>query len=511
MKNKKVALIVCDGMGYSKKQEGNAVVLAKTPFFDSLLVKYPHSFLRASGKFVGLKKGQMGNSETGHMNIGAGRVVAQDLTLIDNEIESGNLFKNPVLINFFNKIKAKNGDVHFVGLISNGGVHSHINHLLALLQMAKQQGVKNAYVHAITDGRDVDTHSGIKFVKELQNFCEKNNFGEIASIQGRFYAMDRDKHYDYTLQAYDAMINNVGVEIEKADSYLADCYQKGITDEFIAPAVVLKNDKPIASFNNHKDGIMFFNFRKDRTKQLTEAFILPSFDHFKRNFVVSNFVSMTEYGDFNCPVVYQKNVVKNCLCEVLSNHSFKIAKFAEPTKYAHVTYFLNGGRETPFKDEDWFLVPAKKVRTFDQAPQMSAIEIANEVVLRCTQKDYDFIMVNLANCDMVGHTGNLQATIKAVETVDKSLKIMVSFLKKHGYDILITADHGNAEQMIFRHKVCTTHTNNPVRLIYVGDNAKLLNGSLVDLSPTILSLFKIDYPAEYTGKNLIKCHSSNDA
>lgn len=504
MEKNKVALIVCDGMGYSKKQDGNAVFLAKTPFFDSLLEKYPHSLLRASGKFVGLKNGQMGNSETGHMNIGAGRIVSQDLTIIDNEIESGLFFKNATLISFFSKIKANSGNAHFVGLVSNGGVHSHINHLLALLKMAKNLGVKNAYVHVITDGRDVDVHSAVTFVKQLEQFFKNEHYGKILTIQGRFYAMDRDKHYDYTKQSYDAIINNIGVEITSPLVYLKECYKKGITDEFIVPATTELNKT--SKFNNKTDGMMFFNFRKDRTKQLTQAFIGENFEPFKTQFQIKNFVSMTEYGDFNCPVAYKKSVVKNCLCEVLSENNLKIGKFAEPTKFAHVTYFLNGGRENPFKNEDWFLVPAKKVRTFDQAPQMSAIEIANEVVLRCKNVAYDFIMVNLANCDMVGHTGSLSATIKAVETVDKSLKIMVDNLTKLGYDILITADHGNAEQMIFRNKICTTHTNNPVRLIYVSKNSnvKALNGSLVDLSPTILSLFNIEYPTEYTGKNLIK-------
>lgn len=504
--SKKVALIVLDGFGYSKKEEGNAVRYAKIPFYNSLLEKYPHSFLRASGQFVGLKKGQMGNSETGHLNIGAGRIVRQDLTLIDHEIESGDFYCNKTLLNFFEKIQTKNGSAHFVGLISNGGVHSHINHLLALVKMAKRMGVKQSFVHTITDGRDADIHSAEKFVKTLEDFFASEQYGKIATIQGRFFAMDRDKHYDYTKQSYDAILNNVGVEIKNPREYLKECYNKNITDEFIVPAVVYNGEHPVAQFDNLKDGMLFFNFRKDRTKQLTQSFICKNFEHFKQKYILNNFVSMTDYGDFNCPVVYKKNVVKNCLCEVVSKNKLKIGKFAEPTKFAHVTYFLNGGRENPFENEQWFLVPAKKVRTFDEAPEMSAIEIANEVKCQCTKNAFDFIMVNLANCDMVGHTGNLKATIKAVETVDKSLKIMVEYLSQNGYDILITADHGNAEQMIFRHKICTTHTNNPVRLIYVSknQNARLLNGSLVDLSPTILSLFNIDYPKEYTGKNLIQ-------
>ena len=265
------------------------------------------------------------------------------------------------------------------------------------------------------------------------------------------------------------------------------------------------SDGVAVKFDNKKDGMLFYNFRKDRTKQLTEAFLLKDFDKFKTNFVLSNYVTMTSFGEhFDCPVVFEKSVVSNALVGVLSKNGKHIAKFSEPTKFPHVTYFLNGGREEPFENEDWFKVPAKNVRTFDEAPEMSAIEVANELVKRCQEKEYDFVMVNLANCDMVGHTGNIKATIKAIETVDKSLKIMVEFLKKQGYDVLICADHGNAEQMIFRHKICTTHTNNPVRLVFVSKKpATLHNGTLVDLSPTILSLYSIAYPKEWMGKNLV--------
>ena len=504
--NKKVALIVCDGFGYSKKKEGNAVELAKMPFYSKLLEKYPHSFLRASGKFVGLKPGQMGNSETGHMNIGAGKIVSQDLTRIDNAIMSKELEKNTNLLEFFGKIKKQNGDVHFLGLVSNGGVHSHIEHLKALVVLAKKFGIKNSFVHMITDGRDVDIHSAIMFNKELEKLFRSIGYGEIASVQGRFYAMDRDKHYDYICKAYDAIINSNAEKIDNVSKYLKQCYQNDITDEFIIPAVVCKNNNPVCKFDNEKDGILFFNFRKDRTKELSEAFCLKDFDKFDVKFKIKNYLTMTNYGDFDCKVMFEKELIPNTLVEVLTNNNLSVGKFAEPTKYAHVTYFLNGGREQPFENEKWFLVPAKKVRTFDEAPEMSAIEIANEIVVRCKENNFDFVMANLANCDMVGHTGNLKATIKAVETVDSALKIIVENLKRLDYEILITADHGNAEQMIFRNKVCTTHTNNPVRLVYVSNNleAKVQNGSLRDLAPTVLSIFGIDLPNDYTGKNLIK-------
>ena len=500
----KVALLVLDGFGYSKKHEGNAVEMAKMPYYNKLLEMYPHSFLRASGEFVGLKKGQMGNSETGHMNIGAGRIVAQDLTKIDNSISSGEFYKNKVLKTFFEKIKKSGGVAHFVGLLSKGGIHSHMSHLFALIKMCKNSGVKDCYVHVITDGRDVDIHSAVNDVKTLQKLLTELSFGHIASIQGRFYAMDRDKKYNYTFDAYQAIINGIGIEINSPVDYLKQSYQKNITDEFIIPAVVVR-DGVAVKFDNNKDGMLFYNFRKDRTKQLTEAFLLKDFDKFKTNFVMKNYVTMTSFGEhFDCPVVFEKSVVSNALVGVLSKNGKHIAKFSEPTKFPHVTYFLNGGREEPFENEDWFKVPAKNVRTFDEAPEMSAIEVANELVKRCQEKEYDFVMVNLANCDMVGHTGNIKATIKAIETVDKSLKIMVEFLKKQGYDILICADHGNAEQMIFRHKICTTHTNNPVRLVFVSKKPAILhNGTLVDISPTILSLYSIAYPKEWTGKNLV--------
>ncbi|MBQ0017164.1 MAG: 2,3-bisphosphoglycerate-independent phosphoglycerate mutase, partial [Clostridiales bacterium] len=497
---KKVALMVLDGFGYTKKVEGNAVLKAKTPFFDELVRNNPTSFLRASGKFVGLKNGQMGNSETGHMNIGAGRIVRQELTRIDNAITSGEIYKNKVLIDFFNKIKKQNGVVHFLGLLSNGGTHSHMDHLFALIKMAKKEKVKDCYVHVITDGRDTDMKSAVMFIKKLEKLFKELNFGKIVSIQGRFYGMDRDKHYDYILDGYNAIIKGVGIEIKSPIKYLLESYKKNITDEFIVPAVVVDENEKSIKYDNEKDGLLFYNFRKDRTKELSQAFILKDFKEFERDFVVKNYITMINYGDeFKCENVFKSEIIKDGLVEMLTKNGKKVAKFAEPTKYAHVTYFLNGGREEPFENESWFLVPAKKVKTYDLAPEMSALEIADKVIDETGKKRYDFVMLNLANCDMVGHTGNFDATIKAVETVDKSLSKMVPHLLKLGYEILITADHGNAEQMIFRGKVCTTHSNNPVRLVYLSkDKHKLYNGTLVDLTPTILNMFNILCPKCYT-------------
>ena len=502
--NKKVALIILDGFGYSKKHQGNAINMAKMPYYNSLLKNYPNTFLRASGKFVGLKNGQMGNSETGHMNIGAGRIVAQDLTNIDNSIFSGDFFENKNLIKFINKIQNQKGALHFVGQLSNGGVHSHMDHLFALLKVAQKQKVKTAYIHIITDGRDVDMFSAKNYINELNKLIKQYDFAKIVSIQGRYYGMDRDAKYQLTQQGYDAIINGIGIETNDVLKYLKQCYNKNISDEYIIPAVVVDDNEKSIKYDNSKDGIIFYNFRKDRTKQLTEAFVQKDFDKFNRPFIVKNLLTMTPYGNFDCDTIFDKNIVSDTLVEVLSKNKKVIGKFSEPTKFPHVTYFLNGGNETPFENEFWFKVPAKKVATFDLAPEMSAKEVAYEVKKQLETTKFDFVMMNFANCDIVGHTGKIDATIQAIEAVDEALSIVIPALQQKGFDVLLTADHGNAEQMVFRNKPCSTHSNNPVRLIYIGDkNVRLTKGTLVDISPTILSLFDIDLPKCYTGKNLI--------
>lgn len=505
---KTIALIVLDGFGYSKKMLGNAVYLAKMPYYNNLISSCPNALIRASGTFVGLKPGQMGNSETGHLNLGAGRIVKQDLTIIDDAIDNGEFYKNKELVEFFKNMKKNNQSIHIMGLISNGGIHSHINHLYATLKMAKMFNLTNVYIHCFTDGRDTKIDEGIKFVKELKNQIKSIGIGKIATISGRFYAMDREKLYNRTQLAYNAMVYGKGEFFDNPVKAIKSSYENGVYDEFIKPIVITKDSKPIATIKNG-DGIICFNFRKDRIKQIAEVFTDKNFKEFKTEFIVKNYLNFTSVGDeFNVKVAFNKQPVKDCLCEVLSKNNKTMAKFAEPTKFPHVTYFFNGGNEQAFKGEDWYKIPPKNVETFDKAPEMSAIELAEKFTKEVIENRYDFVLCNIANGDMVGHTGNLKATIKACEIIDKSLKIMIEHIKKIGGEALICADHGNAEQMIFRNNVCTTHSNNPVRLIYFStsnknNKSKVLKGSLKDIAPTILKLMNIEIPKVYTGKNLV--------
>lgn len=501
---KTVALVVLDGFGVSKKIEGNATISAKMPFYNDLVKQYPHSLLRASGEFVGLKKGQMGNSETGHLNIGAGRVVKQDLTIIDDAISTGEFFKNQQL-NKLMDITSKNGaDLHIMGLVSNGGIHSHINHLLATIELASKYNIKNVFIHCFTDGRDTSPTSAVNFIREIESYCKKVGVGEISTVVGRFYAMDREKLYDRTLLAYNLLVKgegNLTINLVKA---VEESYNKNVTDEFIKPIKYKSKD-----FGNIKkgDSVIFFNFRKDRAKQITDSLVNTDFAGFKTNFIIKNYLTFSNLGDgLNTMVAFDKKPEKETLSEVIAKNHMTQAKFAEPTKFPHVTYFLNGGNEKPFENEDWYRIPPKKVETFDLAPQMSAIELAETLKKEVVKDRYDFVMCNLANCDMVGHTGNFDATVKACETVDKSLDIIVNHIKSIGGEVVIIADHGNAEQMIYRNKICTTHSNNPVRMILVSERYKdyrLKKGALKDVAPTILNLLNIQVPKCYTGKNLL--------
>lgn len=499
---KLVALVVIDGFGISENEYGNAVRAAKMPYFNMLLTKYPHSKLAASGVDVGLKAGQMGNSEVGHLNIGAGRVVSQDMTRIDNAIDDGSFFENEALKRLMNNLRQNGGNLHIMGLMSDGGIHSHINHLFAVMKMAKQFGVKKVFVHMFTDGRDTDVHGALGFAKDIERKIKELGIGEIATVAGRFYAMDREQKYDRTKKSYDAICFGIGSHFDTATSAIENSYEQNITDEFIVPCV-------IGDYENYlptdKDGFVFINFRKDRTKQLTDALTTTGFSYFKTKGKFKNYVCMTKYGDFDADVAFEFHPVQNSLSEVVSKNGLKQAKFSEPTKYAHVTYFLNGGIEEAFPGEDRFRIKPKNVNTFDEAPEMSALELAEKFSVEAKSGKYDFMMCNLANSDMVGHTGNFDATLVALETIDKALeKICESVLSVNG-EVIVTADHGNSEKMLNENgTICTTHTSNPVWCIYVGNtDVNMKDGRLADISPTILSLLGIKLPNEYTGTSLI--------
>ena len=501
---KTVALVVIDGFGISQQEYGNAVKVANMPYFESLLKNYPHSMLGASGEDVGLKAGQMGNSEVGHLNIGAGRVVSQDMTRIDNAIDDGSFFENLSLKNLMQNLKHNNGNLHIMGLMSDGGIHSHISHLFAVMQMAKQNGIKEAFIHFFADGRDTDVHSALGFARDIKQKIDELEIGKIATIAGRFYAMDREQKYDRTKLSYDAIVFGRGENFADAEEAISKSYKNNVTDEFIVPCTIGDYKDHLPSQN---DGFVFINFRKDRTKQLTDALTTNGFDKFETKYSFKNYMCMTKYGDFDADVAFEFHPVKNSLSEVISKNHLLQAKFSEPTKYAHVTYFLNGGIEEAFFGEDRFKIEPKDVNTFDEAPEMSAIELAEKFALEAKKEKYDFMMCNLANCDMVGHTGNFDATLKALETVDKALEIICESVLFVGGELIVTADHGNAEKMLYENGViCTTHTSNPVWCIYVGKrkNCHMIDGRLADISPTILSLLHIEYPVEYTGKNLLK-------
>ena len=500
---KTVALVVIDGFGINEKDYGNAVKKAKMPYFDMLLKKYPHSKLGASGRDVGLKDGQMGNSEVGHLNIGAGRIVSQDMTRIDNAIEDGTFFENKSLKNLMQRLNQNNGNLHIMGLMSDGGIHSHINHLFAVMKMAKQNGVKKVFIHFFSDGRDTDVHSAKGFAIDIENKIKEIGIGQIATVGGRFYAMDREQKYDRIKVAYDAICYGLGEHFESAVDAIENSYQKDVTDEFIVPCVIgdYKNNLP-----TENDGFVFINFRKDRTKQITDALSSTNFEPFEREHIFKNYVCMTKYGNFDADVAFEFHPVTNSLSEVVSKNGLKQAKFSEPTKYAHVTYFLNGGIEEAFEGEDRFRIPPKNVNTFDEAPEMSAVELAEKFAEQAKLEKYDFMMCNLANCDMVGHTGNFDATVVALETVDKALKIICESVLSVGGELIVTADHGNAEKMLNDNgTICTTHTTNPVWCIYVGNRqGTMQDGRLADLSPTVLHLLGVELPKEYEGEILLK-------
>ena len=495
-------LIIMDGFGLSKETRGNAVAAADTPHLDKLFQEYAHTSLDASGLSVGLPAGQMGNSEVGHTNIGGGRVVFQDLPRITNAIEDGSFFETPAYCHAMDACREKDTALHLIGLLSTGGVHSHLNHLFALLKMAKDRGLEKVYIHAFLDGRDVSPTSGADFVARTVEKCRELGTGKIATVMGRYYAMDRDKRWDRVEQAYDAMVYGEGAAFNPVPvAAVKDSYSRGVTDEFVEP-VVCDQDGTISD----NDSVIFFNFRPDRARELTRALVDPEFDGFTHQYFPLTFVCNTEYDASmpNVEVAFPRVPVKNGLGEYLSTLGMTQLRIAETEKYAHVTFFFNGGTETVFPGEDRVLIPSPKVATYDLQPEMSAAEVCAKCVERIESGSYDVIILNFANCDMVGHTGVFDAAVKAVETVDECVGKVVDATLKMGGIAMVTADHGNAEEMLQPDgSPMTAHTTNPVPFILCGAGQNLRPGKLADIAPTILDVMGLEKPAEMTGETLI--------
>ncbi|MEA1945020.1 MAG: 2,3-bisphosphoglycerate-independent phosphoglycerate mutase, partial [Euryarchaeota archaeon] len=484
-------LIILDGFGLKESPDGNAIAYADTSHIDLLRKRYPTCMLQAAGEAVGLPDGQMGNSEVGHLNIGAGRIVYQDLTRINKAVADKTFFRNPILQKAIEHAKMHNSSLHLMGLLSDGGVHSHLSHLLALLEFASANHV-TPLIHAFLDGRDVPPKSALEYIRALDGY-------RIGTVAGRYYAMDRDNRWDRTEKAYRALVNREGVVAERASDAVHKGYARGETDEFILPTIV--NDyTPIAD----NDSIIFFNFRPDRARQITRAFVDDDFSHFERQKLNDlYFVCMTEYDStINAHVAYAPEHITNTLGEVLSKHGLRQLRIAETEKYAHVTFFFNGGVETPYPGEDRCLIPSPKVATYDLKPEMSAYVVTDAVIERI--ESYDVIILNYANCDMVGHTGVFDAAVKAVETVDTCVGRVIDAVQRIGGSAIITADHGNAEEMTDEDGTPhTAHTTNPVPLILVTDQmVRIRNGKLADIAPTMLEILGIPKPAEMTGESL---------
>ncbi len=512
---KPLLLIIMDGWGWREEKEGNAIRLAGTPHLDALKAAYPFTLLKASGEAVGLPEGQMGNSEVGHLNIGAGRIVYQDLTRINLAIKDGSFFENPVLKEAFQKARDKGSRVHLLGLVSDGGVHSHLEHLYALLEFARREKLPaRTFVHAFTDGRDTPPTSGLGYIKELLKKMAELSCGKIASVSGRYYAMDRDKRWERTALAYQALVLGRGLYATDPVEAVESAYQRGETDEFIKPTVILEGENPVATIDDD-DVVIFFNFRADRARQLTRALTDPDFHEFPREKFpqLAYFVCMTLYDEtFNLPVAFPPEHLKNIWGEVISKAGLYQFRTAETEKYAHVTYFFNGGEESPFPREERKLIPSPRdVPTYDLKPEMSAYEVTEEVIARIKSGKYQFIVMNYANGDMVGHTGVLEAAIKAVKVVDECVGRVISAWREYtnGAPALITADHGNCEMMVDPETggPFTAHTANPVPFYLIDDRfkgASLERGILGDIAPTGLYLMGLEIPKEMTGKVLLK-------
>jgi len=506
--SKKAILLICDGWGIGDHQKDDVIFCTPTPYWDNLLKTYPNSQLQASGENVGLPDGQMGNSEVGHLNIGAGRVVYQDLVKINRACRDNSILKNPEIIRAYSYAKDNNKQIHFMGLVSDGGVHSSLEHLMKLNDIAKEYGINKAYVHCFMDGRDTDPKSGVGFIKQLENHL-KTTGGKIASIIGRYYAMDRDKRWNRIKEAYDMLVNGKGKESENMIKAVEESYADGVTDEFIKPIVHTENGKPVAKIEKG-DVIIFFNFRNDRAKELTVVLTQQDMQE-EGMHVISDlqYFCMTPYDENfkGLHILFDKENVNNTLGEYLSSKGKSQLHIAETEKYAHVTFFFNGGREAPYEGEDRILVPSPKVATYDLKPEMSAFEVKDKLVEAINTKKYDFIVCNYANGDMVGHTGVYAAIEKAVITIDACLKDTVEAAKANDYEVIIIADHGNADHAMNEDGTPNTaHSLNPVPFVYVtkSKNAKVENGILADVAPSILHIMGLAQPKEMTGHALIK-------
>ena len=509
MEKKPVMLMILDGFGINEKEDGNAVKLANTPNIDKLMKKFQTTKIYTSGLKVGLPDGQMGNSEVGHTNIGAGRIVYQELTRITKSIEDGDFFSNPEFIAAIENCKKHNSKLHILGLVSDGGVHSHNRHLYGLLEMAKRRDFEDVYVHCFLDGRDTPPASAETYIAELQEKMKEKGVGKIASLSGRFYAMDRDKRWQRVQKCYDALVNGEGEKAGDPIKAIEDSYQKEVFDEFVVPTVMCNGNEPVAKIEEN-DSVIFFNFRPDRAREITRALVDPEFDGFKTKKMNLYYVCFTSYDETmpNVHIAFKKEPLKNTFGEVISEAGLTQLRIAETEKYAHVTFFFNGGEEKQYPGEDRILVPSPKVETYDMKPEMSAYEVTDKVCEALENDKYDVVILNFANTDMVGHTGSLQAAIKAVEAVDECVGKIVKIIEEKQGNLLITADHGNAEQMIDYKtgEPHTAHTTNPVPIILVTANKEYKlkeNGKLADLAPTMLDLMGIKQPEEMTGESLL--------
>lgn len=512
---KPVVLIVLDGWGIGRSPKGNAIAEAHLPTIDKLNHFYPNTSVQASGISVGLPWGEYGNSEVGHITIGTGKIIYQSLPRISMSIQDGSFPKNPVFLKAMADTDTNQSSLHLMGLIGTGAVHSHTDHLYALLEMAKNQGVKNVFLHIFSDGRDCAQDSGSQSIRDLQKKMTDIGIGEIATIGGRYFGMDRNNSWEKIEKAYKAMTQGEGVAITDVVTYLEESYAKGVYDEYLEPAVVIRNGKPLSIIQDG-DSIIFFNFREDRAREITKAFTLPGFMKFKRTELRNiNFVTMTQYEEgLPVNVAFAPIKLTDCLGNVISRNKKTQLRIAETEKFAHVTYFFNGGQEDPYPKEDRIIIPSKNVTTFDLAPEMSAQEITDTVIENVEKEKYDFILINYANADIVGHTGKIDATIKAVEAIDKCLEKLIPVVLLRNGCLLITADHGNAEEVSdsLTGKINTEHSTNPVPIwLVTGENhhaEKTLNnttpqGLLEDIAPTILELMDLPKPEEMTGESLL--------